>query len=126
VARAKPLISVVDDDQSMREAIGGLLKSVGFRAAVFASAEEFLSSRCLRRTSCVIADVHMPRMSGLELHHHLSASGNLVPIILMTARVDDSVRERALSAGVVAYLYKPFKDEDLIACIRSALARPRS
>ena len=124
--RAKPLISIVDDDQLVREAIRGLMKSMGFRVQVFSSAEEFLSSRDLRRTSCLIADMQMPKMSGLELHRHLSASGKPIPTILITAYIDDSVRERALSAGVTGYLYKPFKEDDLLACVSSALTRPSS
>lgn len=122
--RAKPLISIIDDDTTMREAIGALVKSLGFRVEAFASAEEFLSSRRVRRTSCLIADVQMPRMSGLELHRHLSASGNPIPTVLITAYVDDSIRERALSTGVIGYLYKPFKNDELLACIRSALTPP--
>ncbi len=123
---AKPLISIIDDDKLIREAIGGLIKSLGFRVQVFASAEEFLSSRHVRRTSCLIADMQMPKMSGLELHRHLSASGKPIPTILITAYIDDSVRERALSAGVTGYLYKSFKEDDLLACVSSALTRPSS
>ncbi len=120
--KAKPLISVIDDDASMREAIKGLMRSLGYRVEAIASAREFLSSRHVRRTSCLIADMQMPGMTGLELHRHLSASGKPIPTILITAYPDSSVRERALAAGVVGYLSKPFEEDDLLGCIRSALA----
>ena len=118
----KPLISVVDDDESMREAMRGLMKSLGYTAQAFASAEEFLNSREAPGTSCLIADVQMPGMTGLELHYHLLASGKTVPTILITAYPDDNVRERALIDGVVCYLSKPFDEDDLLACIRSSLS----
>lgn len=119
--KTKPLISVVDDDESMCEAIEGLMKSLGYTAEAFASAEEFLNSRKVPRTSCLIADVHMPGMTGIELHRHLTVSGQSIPTILITAYPDDSVRERALGDGVVCYLSKPFDEKDLLACIRSSL-----
>ena len=119
--KTKPLVSVVDDDESMREAMRGLMKSLGYTAEAFASAEEFLNSRQVPRTSCLIADVHMPGMTGLELHHHLVASGKTIPTILITAYPDDGVRQRALGDGVVCYLSKPFDENDLLACIRSSL-----
>jgi FixJ family two-component response regulator len=121
VATTKPRISIVDDDESMREAIWGLMKSLGYTAQAFGSAEEFLKSRTVPRTSCLIADVQMPGMTGLELHRHLVASGKTIPTILITAYPDDSVRERALRDGVVGYLSKPFDESDLLACIRSSL-----
>ena len=114
-------ISVVDDDASMREAIRGLMKSLGYTAEAFGSAEEFLSSREVPRTSCLIADVQMPGMTGLELHRHLVASGKPVPTILITAYPDDRVRQRALEDGVVCFLSKPFDETALLACIRSSL-----
>jgi len=121
VPKTKPLISVVDDDESMREAIKGLMKSLGYTSQAFASAEEFLNSRQLLRTSCLIADVQMPGMTGLELHRHLVASGKSVPTILITAFPDDSARDRALGDGVVCYLSKPFDENELLACIRSSV-----
>jgi FixJ family two-component response regulator len=121
VPKTKPQISVVDDDESMREAMRGLMKSLGYAARVFASAEEFLNSREVPRTSCLIADLQMPGMTGLELHYHLVASGKTMPTILITAYPDDSVRERALNDGVVCYLSKPFDENDLLTCIRSSL-----
>ena len=119
----KPLISIVDDDESVREATKGLMKSLGFSAEVFPSAEDFLASRHLRRTSCLIADVNMPRMTGIELHRRLKASGKTIPTILITAYPDESIRARALIDGVICYLSKPFDEDDLLVCISSALAR---
>jgi FixJ family two-component response regulator len=121
VSKRMPLISVVDDDESMREAMRGLMKSLGYMAEAFASAEQFLNSRQLSRTSCLIADVHMPGMTGLDLHRHLVASGKTIPTILITAYPDDSLRARALGDGVVCYLSKPFDENDLLTCIRSSL-----
>ena len=119
--KTKPQISVVDDDESMREAIRGLMRSLGYKAQAFRSAEEFLTSRQVLHTCCLIADVQMPGMTGLELHRHLVALGKTIPTILITAYPDDSVRERALGDGVVGYLSKPFDENDLLACIRSSL-----
>ena len=117
----KPLISFVNDDESMREAIKGLMKSLGYTSQAFASAEEFLNSRQLPRTSCLITDVQMPGMTGLELHRHLVAFGKTIPTILITAFPDDSARDRALGDGVVCYLSKPFDENELLACIRSSV-----
>ncbi len=119
----KPLISIVDDDESVREATKGLMKSLGFTVEAFPSAEDFLASRHLRRTSCLIADVNMPGMTGLELHRRLKAAGKTIPTILITAYPDDGVRARALTNGVICYLSKPFDEDDLLVCISSALAR---
>src|SRR5262252_5078163 len=121
VSKTNPQIAVVDDDESMREAMRGLMKSLGYTAQTFASAGEFLNSCQVPRTSCLIADVQMRGMTGLELHRHLMASGKTIPTILMTAYPDDTVRERALQDGVVCYLSKPFDENDLLACIRSSL-----
>jgi FixJ family two-component response regulator len=126
VPKAKPLISIVDDDESVREAIKGLMRSLGYRVVTATSAAEFLSSRHVRRTSCLIADMQMPGMTGLELYQRVSTSGKPIPTILITAYPDDGVRERALAAGVIGYLSKPFEEDDLLACIRSALTRARS
>ena len=119
--KTQTLISVVDDDESMREAIRGLMKSLGYAAVAFASAEEFLSSCQIPRTSCLITDVQMPGITGLELHHRLLAAGKIIPTILITAYPDDSARERALGDGVVSYLSKQFDENDLLTCIRSSL-----
>ena len=124
--KTKPIISIVDDDEPIREAVKGLMKSLGYRAEATASAEEFLRSPHVRRTSCLIADVQMPGMTGLDLPRHLSASGKPIPTILITAYPDDGVRERALADGVIGYLSKPFYENDLLTCIRSALTRAGS
>ena len=101
------------------------MKSLGYTSEAFASAEEFLNSRQFPRTSCLIADVQMPGMTGLELHRHLVTSGTTIPTILITAYPDDNARDRALGDGVVCYLSKPFDESDLLACIRSSLnSRP--
>jgi CheY-like chemotaxis protein len=121
VSKTNPQISVIDDDESMREAMRGLMKSLGFTAQTFASAEEFLNSCQVPRTSCLITDVQMRGTTGLELHRHLVASGKTIPTILITAYPDDTVRKRALGDGVVCYLSKPFDENDLLAYIRSSL-----
>ena len=118
-----PLISIVDDDEAVREATKGLMRALGFPAESFGSAEDFLKSDRLHTTACLIADVQMPRMSGLALHHRLAACGFSIPTILITAYPDDGARARALRAGVTCYLAKPFNKDDLLACIRSALGR---
>jgi FixJ family two-component response regulator len=117
----KPVISIVDDDPSVREGTMDLLNSMGFIAEPFERADDFLKSNRLHSTSCLIADVRMPGMSGLELHNRLVGSGNLIPTILITAFPNDRDRERAVQAGVKCYLTKPFNEDDLLACIRSAL-----
>jgi FixJ family two-component response regulator len=126
VPKAKPLISIIDDDESVREAIKGLMRSLGYSVEALASAQEYLGSRHVSRTACLIADMQMPGMTGLELYQRLAASGKAIPTILITAYPDDGVRERARSAGVLGYLSKPFDEDDLLACIRSALIQIRS
>lgn len=118
----KIVISIVDDDGSVREAITGLMKSLGFFAQAFHSCESFLKSDHRKGTDCLIADVQMPGMTGLELHSRLIASGEPIPTILITAYPDENVRTRALEAGVIGYLAKPFAEDELLGCIRSALA----
>jgi FixJ family two-component response regulator len=125
VSDEKSLIAIVDDDGSMLEAIKGLMRSLGFAAEAFSSGKDFLNSPHLRHTACLIADVNMPGMSGLDLHHQLVTSGQRIPTILITAYPNESVRVRALSAGVVGYLSKPFGEDDLLSCVRSGLARGR-
>ena len=115
------LISIVDDDESVREATKGLLKSLGFSAESFACAEDFLSSIRLPRTTCLIVDVQMPGMSGLDLHRKLLAAGKSIPTILITAYPDERTRARALKAGVICYLVKPFTEDDLLNCLRAIL-----
>jgi FixJ family two-component response regulator len=115
------LISVVDDDESVRRTTTLLIESFGFRAAAFDSAETFLRSGQLRDTSCLIADVQMPGMNGLELQSHLAAAGCGIPIIFITAYESKDSRQRAMQAGAAAFLGKPFSDEQLLQTIRSAL-----
>ena len=121
--RKRNVIAIVDDDASLREALTGLIRSLGHRAVAFPSAEDFLNSKGRDNTSCVIADVQMQGMSGPDLHNRLLASGRPIPTILITAYPNESVRTRALEAGVKGFLIKPFNDEDLVVCIRSALGR---
>ena len=116
-----PLISVVDDDESVRESLSGLIRSVGFGAKVFASAEEFLTSNRLLDTDCLILDVRMPGMNGLELQRRLATSHMSIPVIFITAHGDEEARVRALNGGAVEYLLKPFSEEALLSAIDAAL-----
>jgi FixJ family two-component response regulator len=113
-------ISIVDDDASVREAIRGLLRSAGFDAEVFASAEEFLTSGRLKGTTCLVLDIRMPGMSGIELQERLIASGHVVPIIFITAHADEDERMRALDRGAIDCLQKPFSDDALLEAITKA------
>ena len=115
------LISIVDDDESVRRATTLLIESFGFRAAAFESAETFLRSGHLHDTSCLIVDVQMPGMNGLQLQSHLAAAGCGIPIIFITAYESKDSRQRAMQAGAAAFLGKPFSDEQLLQIIRSAL-----
>jgi FixJ family two-component response regulator len=120
------MISIVDDDRSVREAAKTLIKSLGYATETFASAEEFLESGRLRDTACLITDVQMPGMSGVDLQSHLSATGHCPPVIFVTAYPEASIRERALSAGAFGFLGKPFSEDSLIACLDRALEHYRS
>jgi FixJ family two-component response regulator len=120
---APVLIAIVDDDASMRDTTGDLLESVGYRAATFASAAGFLKSGRRKRVSCLIADMRMPQMTGLELHQHLVASNRSIPTILMTAHPDARTKAQAIKSNVVCYLAKPFAADELLACVRCALHR---
>jgi FixJ family two-component response regulator len=117
----RPMISIVDDDESMRNAAASLMRSAGYAPRAFPSAEEFLNSEHVHDTACLIADIQMPGMTGLELHREIVQSGNPIPTVLITAFPDEQTRERALAAGVVGYLTKPFADNELLVCIQSAL-----
>jgi FixJ family two-component response regulator len=123
---AKNLISVVDDDESIRRTTTRLIESFGFRAAAFESADGFLRSGQLHDTSCLIVDVQMPGMNGLQLQSHLAAEGCGIPIIFITAYDDKESRRRAMQAGAVAFLGKPFGDELLLQTIRSTLRPDKS
>jgi FixJ family two-component response regulator len=115
------LIAVVDDDEAIREATESLIRSVGFRAVVFPSAEDFLRSNHLQATACLIADVRMPGMSGLELQQQLATANYPIPIVFITAHGDAETRARALREGAVAFLDKPFGDEVLLGAVQAAL-----
>jgi FixJ family two-component response regulator len=115
------LIAIVDDDDSMRSALQGLLKAVGLPAQAFASGEEFLQSGQQRQTACLIADIRMPGMSGLELQAKLNAEHCRIPTIFITAHGDARLRMQALRAGAVEFLAKPFDDEALLESVRGAL-----
>lgn len=115
------MISIVDDDESVREATRGLMRSMGYSTATFASAEEFLKSERVHETSCLIADVQMPGMSGVELQSQLIANGHRTPVIFVTAFPEEKIRARALQAGAVGFLSKPFNEESLIGCLEKAL-----
>jgi FixJ family two-component response regulator len=121
--RSAPLISIVDDDESIREATRGLVRSLGYQAAVFSSAEEFLRSDSVDSTSCLITDVQMPGLSGIDLQRRLIDRGTQMPTIFITAFPEDSTRAVAMKAGAVGYLLKPFSEENLIWCLDSALGR---
>ncbi len=118
-----PLVAIVDDDESIRDTTKDLLESAGFSAAVFASAESLLKSKRLSRVACLIADMRMPQMTGLELHQHLVASNRAIPTILMTAYPDERTKAQAIKANVVSYLVKPFVADELLACVRGALRK---
>jgi FixJ family two-component response regulator len=119
------MISVIDDDASVRAATNNLLGSHGFPVQTFASAEEFLQSAQLNDSACVIADVQMPAMSGLDLLMHMRTLGYKAPFIFITAFPDESVRARALKAGAIGFLAKPFAGPALIDCVETALNRHR-
>ena len=115
-----PAISIVDDDESIREAVEARMKSLGFHARTFPSAGEFLASPGIEHTSCMIADINMPHMTGVELYGHLVDLGYEIPTFLITAYPNDEVRARAMADGIRCCLVKPFDDEELVRCVRSA------
>ena len=115
------LVSVVEDDQFFRESMKRLMRSLGYPVEVFASAADFLASPRLVETACLIADVNMPAMNGLELHRRLIEMGHAIPTILVTAYPDSDVRARALKNGVICYLRKPVDENHLMRCLRAAL-----
>jgi FixJ family two-component response regulator len=117
------MISIIDDDASVRVATNRLVRSLGYIAHTFASAEEFLASSQANDTSCVIADVQMPGMSGIELQSHLLAQGRRLPIIFITAFPEESARTRALNAGAVCFLTKPFDGPTLVRHLDAILQR---
>jgi FixJ family two-component response regulator len=118
------VISIVDDDEAVRESTEGLVRSLGYLAATFSSAEEFLSSERLHHTSCLITDLQMPGLSGVELQRRLIAGGHHMPIIFITAFPEESVRARAMEAGAVCFMSKPYSEDRLIGCLDMALKAP--
>jgi FixJ family two-component response regulator len=120
----KKLVAVVDDDASARNALSALVKAFGFVVAAFSSGAAFLASAELRNTACLIADMQMPDMSGLELFLTLLESSLPIPTILITAYPEDTVKRRALQAGVIDFLAKPVDSEKLMACLRRAVGAP--
>jgi FixJ family two-component response regulator len=117
----KPLVSVVEDDRFFRESMGRLMRSLGYTVESFPSAADFLASPRLADTTCLIADVHMPAMTGIELYRHLIDAGRAIPTILVTAYPNDVDRARALNDGVICYLRKPVDEQNLVRCLRAAL-----
>jgi len=115
------LVSVVDDDESVRESLPDLLKELGFVVQAFASAEEFLASDCVDQTKCLILDVAMPGMSGPDLQRELTQRGQEIPIVYITAHKDEAVRPRLLEQGAVECLFKPFSDTALLEAVNAAL-----
>lgn len=118
---AGPLISVIDDDNSMRNAVVALVRSAGYEAHGFASAEEFLNSGAAANFACIITDIQMTGMSGIELMDHLAASQSSVPVIMITARHDPGLEGKALASGAACFLRKPFAADVLIRCLEDAL-----
>jgi FixJ family two-component response regulator len=126
VLTVAPVISIIDDDASIRAGLNNLVRSLGYIVSTFASAAAFLQSAQLHKTCCVIADVRMPGMSGVELQSHLRGQGYKVPFIFITAVPDDTTRRQALDNGAMCFLTKPFDEETLIECLNTALHQHRS
>lgn len=118
----QPLISVVDDDQSFRDSLGRLFRSLGYAVALFPSAKAFLASSALSTTACLVADIHMPGVTGDQLYRYLAGTGRDIPTILVTAYPDDALRQRMLDEGVRCYLHKPLEEAHLVRCLRSITA----
>ena len=119
----KPLVAIVDDDKSIRNATQDLLKAAGFSTATFEDAESFLDSASRARASCVIADMRMPGMTGLDLYQELVASGHHIPTVIITAHPQELAQARAHDAGITCWLTKPFAPDELLECVREALGR---
>ena len=120
-ATERQLLSVVDDDEMLRESLPDLLREFGFAARAFSSGQEFLASNFVDETRCLILDVAMPGMSGLDLQKELKRRGQTIPIIFITGQKDEDVRKQALKQGAVKFMYKPFSDSDLIDAVNAAL-----
>lgn len=120
-ATERPLVSVVDDDESVRESLPDLLRELGFAARTFSSAEQFLLSDCVGETKCLILDIAMPGMTGLDLQQELRRRNQEIPIIFITAHKDEAIREQAFKQGAVNLLYKPFSDAALLEALNAAV-----
>jgi FixJ family two-component response regulator len=118
----KQLVAIVEDDQFFRESMGRLMRSLGYTVEAFASAADFLGSPRLAETACLVADVQMPMMTGIELHRHLTRAGGAIPTILVTAYPNDADRVSVLNDGVICYLRKPVDEEYLKKCLHAALS----
>jgi FixJ family two-component response regulator len=118
-----PMICIVDDDDLVRDSTESLIQSLGYRTLTFGSAERFLESGCVAETSCLITDIHMPGLNGLDLQSRLLAEGNPTPVIFITAYAEEKFRKRALGAGAVGFLPKPFSESSLLTCIDKALSK---
>ena len=119
----RPLVVIVDDDQSLRNATRDLLKAAGFSTATFEDAESFLGSASRASAACLVADMRMPGMTGLELYQALVASGERIPTVIITAHPEELTQSRARDAGITCYLSKPFAPDDLLECVGEALAK---
>jgi FixJ family two-component response regulator len=117
----RSLLSVVDDDEMLRESLPELLREFGFAARAFSSGQEFLSSNYVDETRCLILDVVMPEMSGLDLQQELKRRGQAIPIIFISGQKDEDVRKQAFRQGAVKFLYKPFSDSELLEAVNAAL-----
>ena len=118
-----PLVAIVDDDKSIRNATQDLLKAAGFSTATFEDAESFLGSASRVSAACLVADMRMPGMSGVELYQALVASGHSIPTVIITAHPEEVTQARARVAGLTCYLIKPFTPDELLECVHEALAK---
>jgi FixJ family two-component response regulator len=116
-----PLISIIEDDASLRLALAALIRSLGYQSQDFGSAEDFLRSLDLEQFACIITDIQLPSMSGIELKHHLVAQHHLMPVIMITARAEPEVEAQAIASGASCFLRKPFATDTIIDCIENAL-----
>jgi FixJ family two-component response regulator len=121
-----PLVAIVDDDKSIRDATQNLLRAAGFSTAAFEDAESFLGSASRASASCVVADMRMRGMTGLELYQELLASGRGIPTVIITAHPEELTQARAREAGISCYLTKPFAPEELLECVSEALAKSQT
>jgi FixJ family two-component response regulator len=125
-SKNKPLVAVVDDEESLRRSVRNLLRSVGYRVVSFASAEEFLVPGAAAGASCLILDLRMPGMSGLELLQHLAGTPQPIPVVVVTARAEEELRRAALGFGALAFLTKPFVPDELLAAVWKAVGQSRT